>query len=84
VTIRVNGIRWWATYTVGNIPSINVIEDPFSLCPSMSVDQVFLDPVHQMILESAFDELMENIRRKHFMDVCTWKVIGKWLSSISH
>ena len=37
-----------------------------------------------MIFESALDELMENIGRKHLVDVCTWKVIGKWLSSISH
>jgi hypothetical protein len=41
---------------------------------------IILDPFHQMILESAFDDLMQQIRRNEFMDVCIFEIIRKWLS----
>lgn len=34
-----------------------------------------------MILESAFDDLMEEVGRQKLMDICTGKLGGEWLCS---
>jgi len=50
----------------------------------MTTDEIPFHPVNQVIFESALDELMENIWRKHSLDVRSWKLTCKWLASISH
>lgn len=45
----------------------------------MSIVDVLHDPVNQMVLESALDELMEEVRRDEFVYVGTRKVGGERL-----
>jgi len=45
----------------------------------MRQDEITLNPSNEMILKSAFDDLMEEIGREHFMNICTWKIIGERL-----
>jgi hypothetical protein len=40
---------------------------------------VALNPQDKMVFEGPFDELMQGVRRKEFMDVSTLKIICKWL-----
>jgi hypothetical protein len=32
-----------------------------------------------VVLEDAFDELMQEIRRQQFVNIRMWKSMGKWL-----
>ena len=50
-------------------------------CPRFAIGmvQVFIDPRHDVILEDTFDELVEEIRRQEFMNICTWKSMCEWL-----
>jgi hypothetical protein len=40
---------------------------------------VALDPQDKMVFEGPFDELMQQVQRKEFMDVSMLKIICKWL-----
>jgi hypothetical protein len=45
----------------------------------MCQDEIVLNPGNKMIFEGAFDDLMEEVGREQFMNICTWKVIGERL-----
>lgn len=45
----------------------------------MGMLEVLEYPVNEMVLESAFDKLMENIRRQQFIYVSSGKVVREWL-----
>ena len=49
-------------------PPINVIQYHFSDTFAMFLVEKFLNPLHKVILKCAFDELMQNIRCKHYID----------------
>jgi hypothetical protein len=40
---------------------------------------VALDPQDKMVFEGPFDELMQQVQCKEFMDVSVLKIICKWL-----
>ena len=44
----------------------------------MGLDMI-IDPRHNVVLESSFDELMQNIRREHVMYISMGKIGRKWL-----
>lgn len=50
-------------------------------CTSLAVMfmKIFVYPGDQMILEGAFDELVEQIWRKQDMNICPWKSMRKRL-----
>lgn len=45
----------------------------------MCLLQVRLDPCDDMVLERAFDKLVEEVGREKFMNVGTGEVICEWL-----
>lgn len=45
----------------------------------MFVIEITTDPVDQVVFEGSFYELMQNIRRYKFVDVCARKFFCKWL-----
>jgi hypothetical protein len=48
----------------------------------MDMTQIFVDPADQMIFKRALYHLMEQIWREQLVDVCSWKVNGKWLKFV--
>jgi hypothetical protein len=37
------------------------------------------NPSDEVVFERSFDNLMQQIWREKFMDICSWKFISKWL-----
>jgi hypothetical protein len=64
-----------------NLPQVNVIEDLVGTDLSVFKKKIFPDPCYQMIFPATLDDLMENVRRQHFVNVSTGEVIRKRLSS---
>jgi hypothetical protein len=42
-------------------------------------NQVIFNPLNQVVFETTFYNLVEEIWRDEFMDVGMWKPVGKWL-----
>lgn len=59
---------------------VNIIHDFLCVCCTMRSNQVILDPGNEVIFECALDHLMEKIGRNEFMNVCSRKIVGEWLS----
>lgn len=49
------------------------------LLPVLLLLQVFDDPSDEVVLERAFDKLMEDVRRQKFVDICAGKVGREWM-----
>jgi len=64
-------------------PPVYVIEYTVGRCFTMFNLEVFTDPCHEMVLEHAFDNLMEEVGRQHLVNICMWKIICKRLSKSS-
>jgi hypothetical protein len=64
---------------LNSIPAINIIHDFFALCWAVCCKHVLPDPLHKMVFESPFDDLMEKIRRDQLVDIGAWEVIGEGL-----
>ncbi|KAL4079038.1 hypothetical protein J3A83DRAFT_4185156 [Scleroderma citrinum] len=64
-------------------PEINVIKDLLCLDLSMNVDQILLNPIHQVILEPALDELMKNICVLQAPYKAFTRVLPAWQDSFS-
>jgi len=43
--------------------------------------KIGLDPGHEMVFESSLDELMEDVWGNQLVDVCSWKIVCKWLDN---
>jgi hypothetical protein len=59
--------------TLAYIPMVNIFNDFHSHRLAMSYVQVVSYPSHEVIVEGSFDKLVQEIRRKKFMNVCPWK-----------
>lgn len=55
------------------LPTVNICHNSCSPCFSMLDDEVVTNPGNKMVFESAFDDLVEKIGSKEFVDICTWK-----------
>lgn len=64
---------------MSHLPAINLVQYNFALSFPVLLQEIRSYPVYQMILEGAFDELVQKIRRRHFVDVCTREFCGEWL-----
>jgi hypothetical protein len=64
-----------------NLPQVNVVKDLVGTSLAMLEQNIFTDPCHQMVFPATFDDLVENVRRQHFVDVSTGEVICERLSS---
>jgi hypothetical protein len=53
----------------GDAPTIDIINDLISTCRTMFLNKIFIDPTYQVVFKSTLDKLMEQIRRKKFMNV---------------
>ena len=62
-------------------PPINVIQYHFSDTFAMFLVEKFLNPLHKVILKCAFDELMQNIRCKHYVYVSVGEIVRERLNS---
>ena len=67
------------TCAAKNLPSVNVADDLKSTALTMGVVEIVPNPSDKVIFESAFNKLMEEVRRKQFMDVGTGKAVSKGL-----
>jgi len=67
---------------VNDSPPINVIEDSVCFCFAIFNLEILADPSYEMVLKNSFYDLVEEIRRQHFVDIGVRKIIGKWLSKI--
>lgn len=48
----------------------------------MHLLKIRFNPSNNMILERAFDELVQKVRREKFVDVSTGKVVCEWLKGM--
>lgn len=62
-----------------NAPTVNIIHDLVCLSLTMCNDKVLVDPFNEHVLKAALDDLVEEIRRQHFMNVGPWKVMSERL-----
>ena len=62
-----------------HIPSVNLSQQFVPLAPAIFATQVIFNPSDEVIFERALDELVEEIRRNDFMNVCTGKMSGERL-----
>lgn len=63
-----------------DVPTINLLDDFCSLTLCLSCQLNVLDyPLDEVVLERSLDELMQEIRRQEFMDVCPREVVCEWL-----
>jgi hypothetical protein len=46
----------------------------------MGDNQIFFYPSYEMIFESSFDKLMEEVWGNKFMYISSWKVVGEGLT----
>jgi hypothetical protein len=60
-------------------PSVNVLNNLQHVGLSMLQSQILLHPCYKMVLECAFNKLMEEVRHDQFMNVSTQKSVHKWL-----
>lgn len=67
-----------------NSPTVNVIHDTITLRISVNLIDVLLNPSDNVILEGAFDELMEEVGGEKLMDICTGKMGSKRLDHRQH
>ena len=58
---------------------INVSYNLMGTSLSMLFHKILVNPHDNMILEHAFDHLMEQIRHQELMDVSPRKSVSKWL-----
>jgi hypothetical protein len=63
-----------------NAPPIDIIHDLISVGTVPELD-ILLNPANEVILESALDELMQNIRSDELMDIGTREVCSKRLNN---
>lgn len=66
----------------GYLPAINVIEDRVRPFSTIGDDQVFLNPVDQVILEDALDQLMEYVWREEPADIGSREIVCEGLQTI--
>ena len=58
---------------------VNVFQHFVCVCFSMCIDEPLSDPINNVIFESTFDDLVEEVRGYHFKNVCLWKMCCEWL-----
>lgn len=46
---------------ISNLPAVNVIQYSICLCPAMRYNKVLPNPGDEVVLEGAFNELMEEV-----------------------
>jgi hypothetical protein len=57
---------------------VNVLHDIQGYCFAMGDMQVVSHPSYQMIFEDSFDELVQKVRCKKFVDVCKGNLTDLW------
>jgi hypothetical protein len=62
-------------------PPINVIKYRLSNTIAVLHIEKLLNPVHKMVLESAFDQLMQNIEGEQYVNVCAGEIVCERLCS---
>src|SRR5258708_38541060 len=61
------------------IPLINIVPNLLCMCLSMSQNNVFFNPCHQMVFKGSFDDLVKKIQCDKLMDVHTRKIVRERL-----
>jgi hypothetical protein len=61
------------------IPVVDIIEDLSCTRFAMGKYKIILYPSDEMVLECPLDYLMEEVRRKEFVNISPRKVICEWL-----
>jgi len=56
-----------------NVPVVDVSHDFISCCLWVLVFDIFCYPIHDVVFEGVFDDLMKKIRSKKLMDISTRK-----------
>jgi hypothetical protein len=59
---------------------VNISNDILPAPLSVQLNQIFIHPHHNVVLERSFDHLMEEIRRQELVNVGTWETVCEWLS----
>lgn len=59
--------------------AVNVIQDAGSVRARVVLLDVGFDPRYKVVFECSFDDLVQDVGGKKFVNICAWKVLGKWL-----
>ena len=62
------------------LPMIDFIHDFLSLSVRIGGFDVVVNPGYDMIFETAFYQLVQDVWGHQNMNICTWKVGRKWLN----
>jgi len=60
---------------------INILNNFFSTGCSIFVLQILVNPFHQMVLKNSFNNLVENIWSKEYVDIGARKRVGEGLNT---
>jgi hypothetical protein len=69
------------TGTLSNLPTINVIKDLICASLAMHRYKILCNPINEVILEDAFNQLVQQIRCDKFVDVGSREIIREWLQN---
>ena len=62
-------------------PPVNVVQYHLSSTIAILLVEIPLNPFHEMILENAFDELVQNVGSEHHINVGAVEIIRERLSN---
>jgi hypothetical protein len=60
-------------------PFVNLVQKLVSATLTMNFLQILLNPLHKVVLETPFDNLVQQIRHHHLIDVCAWELESEGL-----